>query len=61
MEYEKKHEEGLDKDGNLKVTEKDIIVMNVHILHNYNDKYHYENVECMIHLIRQKYQEANHE
>ena len=26
--------------------------MHDHIIHNYHDKYKFENVECMIHLIR---------
>ena len=26
--------------------------MHDHIIHNYNDKYNFDNVECMIHLIR---------
>lgn len=50
--HEKKNEEGLDEDGILEGTGKETIVMHDHILHNYNDKYSFENVECMIHLIR---------
>lgn len=50
--HEHKNEEGLNEDGILLNTGKETIVMHDHILHNYNDKYHFENVECMIHLIR---------
>lgn len=50
--HEKKNEEGLDEDGILLGSNKDTIVMHDHILHNYNDKYSFDNVECMIHLIR---------
>lgn len=50
--HEKKNEAGLDEDGILLNTKEDTIVMHDHILHNYNDKYNFKNVECMIHLIR---------
>lgn len=50
--HENKKEEGLDEDGILLNTSKDTIVMHDHIIHNYNDKYNFKNVECMIHLIR---------
>lgn len=50
--HENKKEAGLDEDGILKETPSTTIVMHDHILHNYNDKYNFDNVECMIHLIR---------
>ena len=50
--HEHKNEEGLKEDGILSNTKKDTIVMHDHILHNYNEKYQFENVECLIHLIR---------
>ncbi len=61
--HEKKNEDGLKQDGILEGTGKNTIVMHDHIIHNYNDKYNFENVECVIHLIRRlkkKYQETNH-
>lgn len=50
--HESKDEKGLDEDGILMNTTKETVVMHDHILHNYNDKYSFDNVECMIHLIR---------
>ena len=50
--HEHKDETSLDEDGILLATTKDTIVMHDHVLHNYNEKYDYENVECVIHLIR---------
>lgn len=50
--HEKKDEDSLKDDGILPNTKKDTFVMHDHLLHNYNDKYHFENVECVIHLIR---------
>ena len=50
--HENKNEKGLDEDGILMNTAKQTIVMHDHILHNYNEKYNFDNVECMIHLIR---------
>lgn len=50
--HEKKDEGSLDEDGILLGSSKETIVMHDHILHNYNEKYNFENVECMIHLIR---------
>ena len=50
--HENKNEEGLDEDGILMNTTSKTIVMHDHILHNYNNKYNFDNVECMIHLIR---------
>jgi len=50
--HENKKEEGLDEDGILLNTSSTTIVMHDHILHNYNEKYKFDNVECMIHLIR---------
>lgn len=50
--HEKKNEEGIDEDGILLNTGNETIVMHDHILHNYNEKYNFKNVECMIHLIR---------
>lgn len=47
-----KNEEGLKEDEILPNTKKGTIVMHDHILHNYNVKYNFDNVECMIHLIR---------
>lgn len=62
--HEKKNIEGLDEDGILLNTGKNTIVMHDHLIHNYNDKYNFENVECMIHLIRRlkkMKQETEHE
>lgn len=62
--HAKKNEESLNEDGILLNTNKNTIVMHDHLLHNYNEKYNFENVECMIHLIRRlkkKQQETNHE
>lgn len=50
--HENKNEEGIDEDGILLNTKSTTIVMHDHILHNYNKKYKFDNVECMIHLIR---------
>lgn len=50
--HEKKDEESLDEDGILLNTPSTTIVMHDHLLHNYNEKYAFSNVECMIHLIR---------
>lgn len=50
--HENKNEDGLDEDGILLNTKSTTIVMHDHILHNYNKKYNFDNVECMIHLIR---------
>lgn len=50
--HEKKDEDSLDDDGILLNTPSTTIVMHDHLLHNYNEKYAFENVECMIHLIR---------
>ena len=50
--HENKKETGLDEDGILMKTTSQTIVMHDHILHNYNNKYNFDNVECMIHLIR---------
>lgn len=50
--HEKKNEASLDEDEILKNSKKKTIVMHDHILHNYNNKYQFDNVECVIHLIR---------
>lgn len=50
--HENKNEDGLDEDGILLSTSKDTIVMHDHLLHNYNDKYKFDNVECVAHLNR---------
>lgn len=50
--HEFKNKDGLDEDGILANTPSTTIVMHDHILHNYNNKYNFDNVECMIHLIR---------
>ncbi len=50
--HEKKNEASLDEDGILANTPSTTIVMHDHLLHNYNDKYDFKNVECLIHLIR---------
>lgn len=50
--HESKDEKGLDDDGILLNTKESTIVMHDHILHNYNEKYNFDNVECMTHLIR---------
>lgn len=60
----KKNEDGIEEDGILKNTSEKTIVMHDHILHNYNEKYNFENVECLIHLIRRlkkKSKETEHE
>lgn len=62
--HEKKNKDGLDEDGILMNTGRKTVIMHDHLIHNYNDKYNFENVECMIHLIRRlkkKHQETNHE
>ena len=62
--HEKKNEDGIEEDGILKNTSEKTIVMHDHILHNYNEKYNFENVECLIHLIRRlkkKSKETEHE
>ena len=50
--HENKKKEGLDEDGILKNTPSSTIVMHDHFTHNYNQEYNFENVECVIHLIR---------
>lgn len=50
--HENKKAEGLENDGILTVVSKDTIVMHDHLLHNYNEKYNFDNVECVIHFIR---------
>ena len=50
--HERKNEEGIKEDGILPNTPKSSIVMHDHVLHNYNEKYKFENVECLIHVIR---------
>lgn len=47
-----KKAEGLEDDGILTATSKDTIVMHDHLIHNYNEKYNFDNVECVIHFIR---------
>ena len=62
--HENKNEEGLDNDGILSNTGEDTIVMHDHILHNYNEKYNFDNVECVRHLIRRlqkKKEETGHD
>lgn len=50
--HEKKNKEGIKEDGILSNTSSYSIVMHDHILHNYNKMYSFDNVECIIHLIR---------
>ncbi len=50
--HENKNEAGLDEDGILLNTPSTTIVMHDHIIHNYNQKYKFDNVECLIHVIR---------
>lgn len=50
--HEKKNKEGIDNDGILSATTSNTIVMHDHLLINYNDEYSFQNVECLIHLIR---------
>ena len=60
----RKNEEGLDEDGILSNTSESTTVMHDHLLHNYNDKYRFKNVECLIHLIRRlkkSEQETSHD
>ncbi len=63
LAHNKKDEASLDDDNILIKTTNTTIVMHDHILHNYNEKYSFENVECMIHLIRRlkkMYEITNH-
>lgn len=46
--HEHKDEESIKEDGILINTKEKTIVMHDHILHNYNEKYQFDNVECMI-------------
>jgi len=50
--HEKKDEASLKEDGILLNTKEGTFVMHDHLIHNYNNKYQFENVECVIHLIR---------
>ena len=50
--HEQKNEQGLDDDGILLNTPYTTTVMHDHLLHNYNDKYRFKNVECLCHLCR---------
>ena len=43
---------GLDKDGLLNLMKKDTKVMHDHNKVNYNTKYVFTNIECIIHLMR---------
>lgn len=52
LAHTNKNEASLDEDNILIKTPNTTIVMHDHILHNYNEKYSFENVECVIHLIR---------
>lgn len=47
-----KSKESIDQDGILPNTSSETLVMHDHVITNYNDDYHFENVECVIHLIR---------
>ena len=63
LAHTNKNEASLDEDNILLKTPRTTIVMHDHIIHNYNEKYSFENVECLIHLIRRIrkiYEEANH-
>jgi len=50
--HEHKDEDSLKEDDILPKCLNNVIVMHDHVIHNYNDIYNYDNVECMIHLIR---------
>lgn len=50
--HENKNAKSLEKDGILDKAKETTVVMHDHLLHNYNEKYKFDNVECMIHLIR---------
>lgn len=50
--HDKKDEASLKADGILLNAKEGSFVMHDHLLHNYNDKYQFENVECLSHLIR---------
>lgn len=59
-----KSKESIDKDGILPNTPSTTLVMHDHVLTNYNDDYCFENVECLIHLIRRlekMYENTKHE
>jgi len=47
-----KNKDSIDEDEILKNTPSTTLVMHDHVLTNYNDDYCFENVECLIHLIR---------
>ena len=62
--HERKNEEGLDEDGILSNTSEKATVMHDYLLHNYNEKYCFKNVECLIYLIRRlkkSKEETNHD
>ncbi len=50
--HEKKDKKSLDEDNIFLRTPRETIVMHDHLLINYNSDYYFENVECLIHLIR---------
>lgn len=50
--HENKNKDGIIEDGILPNTKESTIVMHDHIIHNYNENYKFDNVECVIHLIR---------
>lgn len=50
--HEHKNKDSIIEDGILNSCNSNVIVMHDHILHNYNDNYKFDNVECIIHLIR---------
>ena len=47
-----KNKTSIDEDGILSSTPSNAIVMHDHLTVNYNDDYNFQNVECLIHLIR---------
>jgi predicted HicB family RNase H-like nuclease len=62
--HKQKNKEGLDTDGILLNATDDTTVMHDNLLLNYNEEYRFENVECLIHLIRRlkkSHEETKHE
>ena len=50
--HEQKNKQGLDEDQILASLSKEKIVMHDHNKVNYNEEYHFANVECCVHLLR---------
>lgn len=59
-----KSKASIDADGILPSSNKDTIVMHDHVLVNYNEEYQFDNVECLVHVIRRMkkmYENTKHE